>query len=77
MSKLLNKLQNFMMERNGGDHLSLALLILSLVLSIISTVVDQPVFLIVSYIPLVLAVFRMFSKNVEREGGKLQVYDET
>ena len=65
-NKLLNKFQNFMAERNGGDQLSLALLLLSLALSIISRLSDQPILTLLSYIPFVWAVFRMFSKNLEK-----------
>lgn len=65
-TNLLNKVQKWMMGRNGGDQLSLALLILSLLLSIISGVFDLPIIVYISYIPFVLAVYRIFSKEVDK-----------
>ncbi|WP_303863331.1 hypothetical protein [Alkalibaculum bacchi] len=62
----LNKLQKWMMGRNGGDQLSLALLILSLLLSIVSGILDLPIIAYISYIPFVFAVYRIFSKNVDK-----------
>lgn len=62
----LNRLQKWMMGRNGGDQLSLALLILSLLLSIVSGILDLPIIIYISYIPLVLAVYRIFSKKVDK-----------
>ena len=61
-----NWLQKWMTGRNGGDQLSLVLLFLSLLLSVISGVLDLPIVIYISYIPFIFAVYRMFSKQVDK-----------
>lgn len=59
-------LQKFMYGRYGSDHLSLALLITSLVMSFLSAFTGLSVFTILSYIPIVLCFYRILSKNTTR-----------
>lgn len=62
----MNWLNKFLMGRNGGDLLSAALLILSFFLTIISKMSNLPILLYLSYIPLAISVYRMFSKDIEK-----------
>lgn len=62
----LNRLQQWMIGRNGGDQLSLALLVLSLLLSVISGIFNLPIIVYISYIPFAFAVYRIFSKEVDK-----------
>lgn len=63
----MNRFRNFMMNRNGGDHLGIFLIILSLAISIIFTFVPfGPIKYVFIYLPLALAIFRMFSKNIAK-----------
>jgi hypothetical protein len=62
----MNRLKEFMAGRYGADQLSMALLILSVVLSVIIRFTGVPLLSLISYIPLGLCLFRMFSKNINR-----------
>ena len=60
----MNWLQRFMAGRYGSDHLNFALLVLCLLLSLISQITGLYVLLLISYLPLLFAIFRMFSRNI-------------
>ena len=61
------KVQRFMMGRYGGDQLNMALLILSVVISLISGFVPMGwICTIVSAILIALVFFRMLSRNTSR-----------
>lgn len=61
------KVQRFMMGRYGGDQLNMALLILSVVISLVSGFVPMGwICTIVSTILIVLVFFRMLSRNTSR-----------
>jgi hypothetical protein len=62
----MNWLKRFMAGRYGADQLSLALLILSIVLTLIAQIARVPLLAAISYIPLALCIFRMLSRNVNR-----------
>lgn len=55
--------QSFMQDRTGVDHLSLALLIVSLIVSLIGNLLGWSWLAWSSLIPLVLFYYRSFSKN--------------
>ena len=59
-------LRNFMIGRYGPDHLNVAMIILSLVLSLVQTLVGFMPLMYISYIILALALFRMLSRNITR-----------
>ncbi|HHW30240.1 MAG TPA: hypothetical protein GXX20_00975 [Clostridiaceae bacterium] len=62
----MNWLRNFMTGRYGGDHLSIALLILSILLTFFGQILRFPFLMILSYIPMGICVFRTFSKNINK-----------
>lgn len=62
----MNWLRRFMSGRYGPDQLSMALLILSVVLSVVIRFTGVPLLSMISYIPLGLCFFRMFSKNINK-----------
>ncbi|MFZ7132337.1 MAG: hypothetical protein ACOWWR_08265 [Eubacteriales bacterium] len=62
----MNWLKNIMAGRYGGDQLSLVLLILSIVLALIGSYASLSVFTVLSYMPLLFSVFRIFSKNTNK-----------
>lgn len=62
----MNWIRRFMEGRYGGDQLSMALIILSLALTIIGQITKLALFWTISYIPLGISVFRMFSKNINK-----------
>lgn len=59
-------LKRFMMGRYGGDQLSMALLIFSVLLSVIAGLVRLPLLSVIGYVPLALCIFRMLSRNIQK-----------
>lgn len=62
----MEKFRKFMYGRNGGDQLSNALLILSVILTIGGQLAKISWLPLVGYIPLGLSLFRVFSKDVSK-----------
>lgn len=62
----MEKIKNFMQGRNGGDQLSTGLLVLSIILTIVGRVTNMSWILMLTYIPLGLSIFRMFSKDLSK-----------
>ena len=58
--------ERLMIGRYGGDQLSMAFIILSLLLSFVSWLTRLPVLAILSYIPLCIAMYRILSRNIEK-----------
>ncbi len=71
-------LQRLMYGRYGGDSLNIALLIFSVIVSIVLRVVGGIVHLpwlaVFTAIPVGLVIFRMFSKNIARRQKENQVF---
>ena len=61
-----NFLRNLMIGRYGPDHLGVAMIFLSLALSLVHTFTRFPVLLYISYIIAILALIRILSRNIER-----------
>ena len=59
----MNWLQRLLAGRYGVDQLSIAILILSVILLIVSSILRNPILSILTFIPLILCYLRMFSKN--------------
>lgn len=59
----MNWLRNFMIGRYGVDKLNTVLLVLSIVLTFISSITNITILLYLSYIPLILCIYRIFSRN--------------
>lgn len=59
-------LTKMMQGRAGGDHLSLFLLLLSVVITIIGRVIGFPFIAALSYLPLVFGTYRIFSKDLSK-----------
>ena len=73
----MNWLRNFMMGRYGVDKLNLFLLVFSIVLTFISSITNSTIMAYISYIPLILCLYRMLSKNTNariKENYKFQKY---
>ncbi len=63
LQKIKDKLHNFMLGRHGADELSLALLILGVVLSLLSSITRVGLFYLLSLAAYFISIFRMFSRN--------------
>ncbi len=62
----MNFIQRLMYGRYGVDQLSFLLLALYLVLYLCSTLLHSSFFYVLSLLPILWAIFRMFSRNVTR-----------
>ncbi|MBE6089675.1 MAG: hypothetical protein E7206_16920 [Clostridium beijerinckii] len=62
----MDRLRRFMFGRYGGDELSKALLVLSFILLLIMNFVpkDLRFLTILAYIPAIICMFRIFSRNI-------------
>ncbi len=56
--------RRFMTGRYGGDQLALFLLVVSLILSFTGDLCRIPLLILISYLPLGFALFRMLSRNI-------------
>ena len=59
-------LRNFMIGRYGPDHLNVAMIVFSLLLSLVHAIAGFTPLMYISYIILALALFRMLSRNIAR-----------
>ncbi len=55
-----------MMGRSGGDQFGMFLIVLAIVLTIVLMFVPLPFVGWLSWVPLIFAIYRMFSKQVEK-----------
>lgn len=62
----MNWLRRFMAGRYGGDQLSIALIILSLLLSLIGQITNISFIILLNYIPLIISIYRIFSKDIRK-----------
>lgn len=78
-SKIGNWIRNFMMGRYGSDQLNLALLGLGIVMILLGTFLGRAfawasLFNILCYIPLLLCIFRMYSRNIAARRRENQAF---
>lgn len=62
---MMEKLRRFMYGRYGADKLCVALIILSMLLSLVAGAFRNVIVQILAYLPVIWALFRMFSKNTQ------------
>ena len=62
----MNGFRKFMMGRYGGDQFGMALIILSIILCVVFLFIPLPYVSLLSWIPLVFAIYRMFSRQIEK-----------
>ncbi len=70
----INKFRSFMYGKYGTDQLSIALMILSLILSLLLRFSLLGWLSILAYIPLGIAVFRTFSTHLEKRYQENQLF---
>lgn len=72
----MDRLRRFMFGRYGGDELSKALLVLSFILLLIMNFVPKNLrFLtILAYIPVIICMFRIFSRNIYKRRNENYKY---
>lgn len=77
LNRIGNSIRAFMAGRYGSDQLNVALLIVGVALAFVFSFFSSPYLVLISYIPLALAIFRMFSKNISKrrlENAKFMKY---
>jgi hypothetical protein len=62
----MNWFKKFMAGRYGSDQLSTALLVLSILLTVIGDLAGMQLLVFFGYIPLVLGIYRIFSKDIAK-----------
>ena len=72
--KFKDGVRNFMIGRNGADQLSMAMLIAGIVLSLLTAITKLGIFNLLGLIVLVLTIFRMFSRNLEKRRAENQKF---
>lgn len=70
----MNWFRNFMMGRYGSDQLSFGILILYLVLALIANLLGWHWLLLLAFLLLVWALFRMFSRQHEKRARENQAF---
>ena len=72
----MDRLRRFMFGRYGGDELSKALLVLSFILLLIMNFVpkDLRFLTILAYIPVIICMFRIFSRNIYKRRNENYKY---
>ena len=61
-----NFLRNFMSGRYGPDHLNIAMIVVSLILSLLHSIIGFQPIMYISYLILALALYRMLSRNIPK-----------
>ena len=72
--KFKDGVRNFMIGRNGADQLSMAMLIAGIVLSLLTSITKIVIFNLLGLSILVLTIFRMFSRNLEKRRAENQKF---
>ena len=72
--KFKDGVRNFMIGRNGTDQLSMAMLIAGIVLSLLTAITKLGIFNLLGLIVLILTIFRMFSRNLEKRRAENQKF---
>jgi hypothetical protein len=62
----MNWLKRFMMGRYGIDQLSTAMLIISILFTLVGELSSLSILGLISYIPLGICIYRVFSKDVSK-----------
>jgi DNA-directed RNA polymerase subunit RPC12/RpoP len=72
----MDRLRRFMFGRYGGDELSKALLVLSFILLLIMNFVpkDLRFLTILAYIPVIICMFRIFTRNIYKRRNENYKY---
>lgn len=70
----MNGFRRFMMGRYGGDKFGMFLIILSIAISIVLMFVPVAYISLLAWIPLIFAIYRMFSKNVAKRQQENYTY---
>ena len=74
--KIKNSIARFMQGRHGADNFGMFTLIAGLVLSLLSTIFQIPLFFYLGFALYIYTLFRMFSRNHEKRQAENRKYIE-
>jgi ribosomal protein S27E len=74
--KIGDSIRRFMSGRNGVDTLAWTLCIAGIVLNLIGSFSGLAIFTFLAYIPLILAMYRVFSRDVSRRYEENQKFQQ-
>jgi len=70
----MNRLRRMMQGRNGSDQFAIALLYFGVILALFGSLLELGYLLILSYVPLIMSIFRTFSKDIASRRRENQDY---
>ncbi len=70
----MNRFRNFMYGRYGFDQFTRALIICSLVLSVMMNLTRISWLILIAYVPFIYALYRTFSKDIQRRTHENMAY---
>lgn len=71
---MMNQLKKFMYGRYGIDQYTRAIIILGLIMTLISSLTRNSIIMMLSYIPIVYAFYRILSKNIQKRSRENYIY---
>ncbi len=74
LQKMMDRFARFMYGRYGTDELTLAMLVGSMVLTLLSALPFMDILSLASTVVLVLGLYRCFSKNIEKRRSEYFAY---
>lgn len=72
----MNQFRRFMSGRYGFDQYTRAIIVAAFIISLISALTRNGLFILISYIPIVFAIFRTLSRNIARRTQENLAYCE-
>ena len=73
----MNWLRKIMYGRYGSDHFNVFLIIFYIVMATIAVITKLSIFLWIGYVPLLLSIFRTFSRNIYKRQMENQIFLKT
>lgn len=70
----MNQLRRFMYGRYGFDQLSRDLVIICMLFTLISSITRFMPLYMLSYLPLIYAAYRIFSRDIQKRSRENQIY---
>jgi hypothetical protein len=70
----MNQLRRFMYGRYGFDNYTRALIAVALILSLAAAVTRNGLLILISYVPILYAIFRTLSKNIAKRSQENLMY---
>jgi hypothetical protein len=70
----MNQLRKFMYGRYGFDQYTRAIILTGLAITLIASLTRNSLIILLSYIPIIYAFFRILSKNIQKRSKENYIY---